>query len=74
MYVCVCVCIYICICIWQTDIQVIQFPDDRNRDGPQNIGLLAIHHVMQLLKQENFIEGNCDYMHKLTVYVAWPEN
>lgn len=53
---------------------MIQFPDDKNRDGPQNIGLLAIHHVMQLLAQESFIEVSCDYMHKLTVYGGWPEN
>jgi hypothetical protein len=24
-----------------TDIYVIQFPDDKNRDGSQNVGLLA---------------------------------
>jgi len=47
---------------------VINFPDDRNRDGRQNIGLLAVHHVMQLPAQESFIEVSCDYMHKLTVY------
>jgi hypothetical protein len=47
---------------------VIQFPDDKNRDGPQNIGLLAIHHILQLLAQASFIEVSCDYMHQLTVY------
>ena len=60
--------------MYMTDIQVIQFPDDRNRDGPHNIGLLGIHYVMQLLAQESLIEVSCDYMHKLTVYGGLSEN
>jgi len=34
--------------------QVNQYYDDRN--GHQNVGLLAIQHLMQLLAQEYFIE------------------
>jgi hypothetical protein len=42
------------------------FPDDRDRDGSQNIGLL---NLMRLLTQENFIEFNRHQSFKLCFIV-----
>jgi len=42
--------------IKRTDMSVTRFPDDENRDGPRNAGLLAVQALTLLLARERCME------------------